>query len=825
MPVPLVLPEEGAVAIRVSVSSPEEEGGREIRIHSRPEEEEAEWALNAVGALSDEPAPAPEPLGAWPPEGAEPLDLDYLHDLLAEHGLEYGPAFQGLTAVWKDGEEICVEASLPEGVAQEAGRFAVHPALLDAALQGVALVGIEGGGLQGAAMPFSWNGVGLHAEGPGELRAKISVREEGEVSVEIADAAGAPLASVRSLLLRAIDPSRLQGARKEKGLFVLRWEEVSLPEPDGEETRTLRLEIDAEAPADRAALALSGEALEAIQARLADPDSDSRLAFITRGAMVTRDEESPDPAAAALWGLVRSVQSEHPGRFALIDSDGSEASEDALGAALALGAEEPQLALREGEASVPRLARLERDGEEESSPLDPERTVLITGATGTLGSLTAKHLAEHHGARRLLLVSRSGPEAQGAGELVTDLEELGAKAEIAACDVSDREALADLIARVPAEHPLGAVFHCAGALADGTVESLDAKGLAHVFAPKVNAAWNLHELTREADLEAFVLFSSVAGLLGGAAQANYAAANVFLDTLAQRRRVEGLPATSLAWGLWDRASGIAGEGADELDGEAAAARLHEQVRQRLGFDRMTAEQGLKLFELAQAGEEPLLALVRFDTAALRARAHAGTLAPIMSGLVKVPSRRIASTDTLLAKLAEVPEADRHELVLNLVQTHVAAALGYFSPSEVEPTKAFGEMGIDSLGAVEVRNRLVAATGLRIGATVVFDYPNASSLATYLLAEVGGGPGIAEEQREAEVRSLLAKLETTLTTFESSDGIRERTGARLRSLLVSLNDAGSSGGGEAEEDLTSMSDEEMFELIDEEFGRTGGSHGG
>ena len=186
--------------------------------------------------------------------------------------------------------------------------------------------------------------------------------------------------------------------------------------------------------------------------------------------------------------------------------------------------------------------------------IDPERTVLITGATGGLGALIARHLAERHGARHLLLVSRSGPEAEGARELQAELEALGAEARIAACDVSDREALQELLAQIPAEHPLGAVFHCAGALADGTIESLDAEQMERVFAPKADAAWHLHELTEDMDLSAFVLFSSAAGTLGSPGQANYAAANVFLDALAQRRRAEGLPATSIAWGLWQRES-------------------------------------------------------------------------------------------------------------------------------------------------------------------------------------------------------------------------------------------------------------------------------
>ena len=212
--------------------------------------------------------------------------------------------------------------------------------------------------------------------------------------------------------------------------------------------------------------------------------------------MATRGDEAPDPAAAAIWGLIRSAQSEHPGRFSLVDTDGTEASQQALPAALAIGIEEPQLALRDGVALVPRAAGWGEDTEEESRPIDPEGTVLITGATGALGALTARHMVERHDARHLLLVSRTGPDAEGAGELKGELEALGAEVTIAACDVADREALAVLLAAVPEAHPLGAVIHCAGVLADGTVEAMGPEQIERVFVPKVDAAWNLHELRR-----------------------------------------------------------------------------------------------------------------------------------------------------------------------------------------------------------------------------------------------------------------------------------------------------------------------------------------
>src|SRR5258707_6369711 len=374
--------------------------------------------------------------------------------------------------------------------------------------------------------------------------------------------------------------------------------------------------------------------------------------------------------------------------------------------------------------------------------IDPARTVLITGATGGLGALTARHLAEHHGARDLLLVSRSGPEAQGARELQAGLEELGAEAKIAACDVSDREALEQLLASIPSEHPLGAVVHCAGAIADATVESLGEEQLERVFGPKADAAWHLHQLTEDLNLAAFVLFSSVAGTLGGPGQANYAAANVFLDALAQKRKAEGLSATSIAWGLWEREGGMtAGLG------EAELARMR-----RGGIEALSDERGLALFDAALGADRPQALAVPIDTAGLRSLASAGALPPILSGLVRVPKRRSAVSGSLATKLAALPEAEHGAFVLDLVRGEVAAVLGHASAQEVETDKAFQDLGFDSLAAVELRNRLNSATGLGLGATTVFDYPTPQRLAERLLGEAtasGAGRQVAVRAQASE----------------------------------------------------------------------------
>ncbi|MGO4758261.1 beta-ketoacyl reductase, partial [Streptomyces sp. 2MCAF27] len=247
-----------------------------------------------------------------------------------------------------------------------------------------------------------------------------------------------------------------------------------------------------------------------------------------------------------------------PGRFILLDLDpdldGGGVPPTVVPAALACA--EPQIAVRANRLLVPRLTRVPASvpatdaADQHAAPtaFDPDGTVLITGGTGTLGAVLARHLVGRHGVRHLLLASRRGPDAPGATELGAELAELGAEVTVRACDSGDRAALADLIARIPTGHPLTGVVHAAGVLDDATVSSLTPRHLDTALTPKADAAFHLHELTRHAQLRAFVLFSSAAGVLGAAGQGNYAAANAFLDALAEHRRAQGLPALSLAWG-------------------------------------------------------------------------------------------------------------------------------------------------------------------------------------------------------------------------------------------------------------------------------------
>ncbi|MGA5130210.1 type I polyketide synthase [Streptomyces olivoreticuli] len=771
---PLVLPARGGVRLQLVVGAPDGEGRRPLSVLSRAADAPAEapWTRHASGLLATG-APRPDfALTEWPPNGAETADVEELYATLATGGLPYGPAFRGLTAAWRRGTELFAEVRLPD--AAQATAFGLHPALLDAALHALALDADDQG--QGR-LPFAWTGVSLYASGAAALRVRLELQGTEGVRLEIADATGAPVAAVAALALRPVTAEQLQTARAthQESLFRVEWTELTGATDTGAADSGRWAALGSAAPAgadipayaDLAALAeavasgadvpefvfaptgteehqdaaaaahrATAEALALIQAWLADERfSDSRLVLTA----------SPhDLAQAAVRGLVRSAQAENPDRFVLLDIDDRQARA-ALSAALASG--EEQLAVRSGVVSTPRLARVPVT-DDTATVWNTDGTVLVTGASGALGGLVARHLVTEHGVRRLLLVSRRGAEADGAAELTAELAESGAEATWAACDAADRDALARVIGSVPAAHPLTAVVHTAGVLDDGLTASLTPERLAHVLRPKVDAAWNLHELTRELNLSAFVLFSSASGLFGSPGQGNYAAANAFLDALATHRRTAGLPATSLAWGPWAGAGMAAA--LDEID----ISRMR-----RAGLPPLSPAEGLALLDAALTTAEAAPAPMHVDTAALRKQAAAGGIPPLLRGLVRVPPRRAVHAATgagdlgLARRLAGMSESEQRRLLLDLVRTQVAAVLGYAGPQEVEESRAFKELGFDSLTAVELRNQLREATGLRLSPTLVFDRPTPLVLADWLRTEIVG------DTAEAAVPATVATAAT------------------------------------------------------------------
>jgi polyene macrolide polyketide synthase len=490
---------------------------------------------------------------------------------------------------------------------------------------------------------------------------------------------------------------------------------------------------------------IAARTLGLLQQWLADERfAETRLVLMTERAVAATDGEAPSLLQGALVGLMRSAQSEHPGRVGLIDLDGDAVAASALYGALT--SEEPEVALRGGTLYAPRLGKVV--AEDAAPAADVDGTVLITGGTGGLGALLARHLVSERGVRRLMLASRSGEQAAGAGELGAELRELGCEdVRMVACDVADRARLQELLASIPDAHPLSLVVHTAGVIDDGVIESLTDERLSRVLAPKVDGAVNLHQLAAEAEL---ILFSSAAATVGSPGQGNYAAANAFLDTLAQYRRAKGLPGASLAWGAWDQASGMTGELS-----EGDRARLA-----RAGINPLSRELGLELFDLARDSGEALLVPIDLDTSPLRALAKAGMLPAILRGLVRMGTRRASDTKGSLArKLAQAPEAEWDAVIAELVRDHVAGVLGHASAAAVDPLSAFQDLGFDSLAAVELKNRLGQATGLKLPATMIFDHPTPAAVATYLRGVVAPGDGqkAALEPGEAEIREALSSI--------------------------------------------------------------------
>nr|AHE80992.1 PieA2 [Streptomyces marincola] len=796
---PLVLG-VGGVDVQVRVGEVDGEGRRSLGVFARGGEGE-EWVTHATGTL----APAgpvvghPELSGVWPPPQAVAVPLAGFYDRLAENGFEYGPAFRGLVAAWRRGDEVFAEVRLPQE--RHGDDFDLHPALLDAALHASLLDGVDE-----VRLPFSWSGVTLHATGATALRVRLAPTGPDTMTLSVADETGAPVADVESLAVRPVRREQL-GVPLRDALFHVEWADVTADAmasaaPDRRDTVVTWRgagPVDGARTAGQAAgpVEAAVRAVAVLQEWLAhERSATDRLVWLTRGAVSTRNgEDVTDLSAAAAWGAVRSAQAEHPGRIVLIDTDpDTDTSSGGADEVVRLVREllprlpldaEPQLALRGGRVLAPRLVAVRPEAAAPAAG-NGHGTVLITGGTGTLGALVARHLVETHGVRRLLLVSRRGPAAEGAAELVAALAAAGAEAKAVACDVSDRAALAEVLGSVPEEHPLTGVVHAAGVLDDGLITSLTEERVGAVLRAKAESARHLHELTRDADLSMFVLFSAAGGILGAAGQGNYAAANAYLDALAQHRRALGLPAVSMAWGLWEALSDMTGG-----LGEADLARMR-----RSGVLPLASVDGLALFDAALGLERPLVLPVRLDLAALR---DAAERPPLVRGLAGRARRRPAPAGasatgadaaTGPARLAGLSGEERAEALFHRVRAEAAGVLGLAGPEQVDTARGFLESGFDSLRAVELRNRLSAVTGLRLPATLIFDFPTVAALAAHLDAR------LAEEEAVPPVLARLDGLEAVLGDVASDDPVRGRLAARLRDLLGQLDAEAPPGGAEA-----------------------------
>ncbi|MFI1016576.1 SDR family NAD(P)-dependent oxidoreductase, partial [Streptomyces sp. NPDC020965] len=1109
---PARLADAGALRIRVTVGAAGAEGRRSVTVHGRTED--GTWTRYATGTLSAA-VDAGEPLPEWPPAEALPVPLEGFYEDLADAGYAYGPAFRGLRAAWRRGNELYAEVSLPDST--DGSGFTVHPALLDAMLH----VGTLAGSGDEVRLPFAWTRLQTHAAQPSRVRVRMTPTDDGDggAALTVTDTEGAPVLTLGALLSRPLPTGSLPYGTDE--LYAVDWHPLAAggtavdPSPviedaddlPPEATPWLTLRVPA-APADvpepaRARVAVS-RVLGVLRHLLAEPRWQH-----TRLAVVTEDDT---PAACAVRGLVRSAQTEHPGRIVLValgDATDLPHLPAAVGGALAAG--ERELAVHEGVFTVPRLVRhapaipdavpwalvatgtgtadgvgpaarpeaarpvadgevrievraaglnfrdvlmalgmypgepvlgseaagvvvdvgagvehlrpgdrvfglfphsfgplavtdarmaarmpdgwsfteaaavpvvyltayyglvdlaRTRPGEKvlvhaatggvgtaavqlarhlgaevfvtaspgkqhvlrgwgvaddhigDSRTLDfarrfprvdivlnslageyvdaslgllgddgrflemgktdirtgipgyhafdlvdagprrigeilarlldlfaaneltlppvtrwdvhraadaftamsraqhigknvlvlprrpePTGTVLVTGGTGALGALTAEHLVTAHGVRSVLLASRAGESAPGAATVRARLEAAGVEVRIVSCDVAEHDQVRALLRQVPPHAPLTAVVHTAGALDDGLVTDLDAARVDRVLRPKADAVDHLDALTRELDLAAFVVFSSAAGVFGGAGQANYAAANAYLDAAVARRRAAGYPAVSIAWGMWEPTGG--------MTGRLEAADTRRLTRSGVGV--LTPEQGMRLLDAALGADRPDLVAVALDRTALRARARAGELprllaelggrasAPAASRTPAGPSGPDSADVTAWSGLTSDEQRDR---LRELIHVHAGAVLGLDTAS-LGADKAFRDAGFDSLTAVELRNRLGAATGLTLAATIVFDHPSPAELADHLR-----GLLFAPKDPTAPVRLHLDALAGALAALPETD---PEAGAeiaeRLRALLAGLEaePAGHSG------DLDEMTEDNLYEFLDRELG--------
>ena len=774
---PLVVPDGVAVQLQVRVNVADAAGYRKLSVHSRPGEatEDVPWTQHASGELatehSTEPA-APAELQTWPPEGASRIELKGLYTSFSQRGIEYGPTFRGLTEAWRLGDAMYGRVVLPPGELDFAVDYALHPALLDAALHLLGFVASEEPS-DDVLLPFAWSDAELYATGATELRVQLTVTtsEPGNMAARliVADPMGTIVATVGELCLRRASVEQLRAAarRDSRDLYRVDWAPAQLmpasPPPntrcstwavggDGSlgtvscstrvpDVSALRVALDGGPPppgrlvidatgdvarlADHGPDGLPGEAhtvtkraLNDLQRILGMPElAGTRLVWVTRRAVAAGpQEEVLDLAHAPVWGLIRSARSEHTDRaLRLVDLDVEDPATDQLDRVLATDAE-PEIAIRADEARAARLVSVRHMHKQVTRAQEyGTGTFLISGGLGELGQILARHLVTEHGVRHLVLTSRHATEAPASQQLLADLHALGAKSvTVTDCDVSDATQVAAVINAVPKERGLRGVFHLAGALDDGLVEHLTNDQLERVLQPKVDGAWYLHDLTRELELSAFVLFSSASGTLGTPGQANYAAANTFLDALASSRQARGLPGLSLAWGFWKPQ----GSGMTAHLGAADLARMA-----RHGLSPLAAEAGCALLDATLGRPESALVPIHLDANGAYQHGEASQVPAMFRELVRTRQRRanVRPEEALEQRdrLARMPPSARRDALNDLVRSEVATVLGMPDEQAVRAHVPLLELGIDSLMAVELRNRLRVAVGAEVSISDLF----------------------------------------------------------------------------------------------------------
>ncbi|MDX3550127.1 SDR family NAD(P)-dependent oxidoreductase, partial [Streptomyces europaeiscabiei] len=772
---PLVLPDSGPLRIQVAVTGIDGNGQRQVTVHTHPGPDThpgTPWTTHATAQLTHHtPAHTPDPVDWTATEQAERVPLDGFYDRFRDRGIDYGPAFQGLVELSRTDDTAYAVIRLPEAeaVSAQAGDFALHPALLDAALHAVAVLDDD---TAGVSLPFEWTGVELYATGATELRVRIQRDPaSSQARLWMADAHGAPVAYVDALVLRSATEQQLR-RRTGSHLYRLDFQPPRTmreapaetwvlggsgelahviggrPVVDVDELRArldagdeppARLVLDSTTPAPGdladAARAAIATALHVTQELLAESRLEgTELVWVTREAVPAEPGMGVDGLVhAPLWGLVRAARAEYPQRsLRLVDT--GPAAEDAAALARAVSVtDEPEIAVRGGEIRVARLVAVELEQKDvpEGTPAS-EGTALITGGTGELGRELARHLVRTRGVRRLVLTSRQGEGAPGAADLAAELTGAGADSvRIVACDVADREGLAGLIGSID---DLDSVWHLAGVLDDGLLPDQNTERLERVLAPKLDAALHLHELTREHELSEFVMFSSLAGVLGSAGQSTYAAGNAFLDAFAAWRAHAGLPARSLSWGLWEQG----GTGLTAHLGRAELTRIR-----RMGVEPLSVDEGLRTLDAALATDaREHLVPVRLGPAS--AHRDQDEVPVLLRGLLRTRLRRANTGETPSGprgRLAALSPDQRRESLTLLVRSAAASVLGLPDEGAVSAQQVLRDLGLDSLMAVELRRRISRETEVSLPATLAFDHPTPAAMAEYLLERMDLSPAV------------------------------------------------------------------------------------
>ncbi|WP_067693053.1 type I polyketide synthase [Nocardia jejuensis] len=813
-----LMPEDTAVRLCALIEEPTAEKTRVIRVYSRPDSEgdvpadlgDTVWTLHAEAVVAPPQPTPPQESAVWPPADATPLDIGDVYDRLAELGYDYGPAFRGLRAAWQRGATVFAEVTLPEEVDRTG--YGIHPALLDAAMHASLLTGEE------LILPMEWTDVALFAPGVSRLRVRAEREGPNSMTVDLTDSAGLPVLRVGAVTGRAVTAAQLGRTGLRDRLFGVEWRDRTLPSQVPAVVTSEWEDVRAGgAPGEAVVLRCppgSGEPPEAVRETLGrtlaalqwwgehQDFAEIPLVVVTAGAVGFPAGSGPELSLAPVWGLVRAAQAENPGRVFLVDTD----FHNDVDVARIVAAAEPEVVLRGGRARVPRWVSVA--GEVTEAEPHSAGAVLITGGLSGLGAETARHMVRAHGVRRLILTSRRGPDAPEADALVAELEQLGARVRVVSCDVSDRESLRRTLSESAFGEPLVGVVHAAGIWDSGTIARLTPEGLDAVLRAKVSGAWNLHELTSDAELSFFVLFSSVGGQILAGGQGGYAAANVFMDALATHRHGLGLPATSMAWGPWQ----------DARMGVEASAQQIARIRDH-GLVPLERAEGLDLFDAALATGRPVVAPVRLDRAALRGTAQ--EIPALLRGLVPPASRSLDPSGRAPGRisLAGLDEPAQQAYLTDLVVSTVRDILGYDDSVVVGPRTALQDLGFDSLSAAAFRNRLRATTGTTLPVTVVFDHPTPAEIATRLLATMTSGASGARAGSDRPLEDtvgglfaaavadgridagmgLLRTAAALRPTFSTSDDLREQIRAvRLadgphRPAIICLSTPAATGG--------------------------------